>query len=371
MSDKAPSRWLQSFARAERAENNLALLRFMAAGAVLFAHCWPIALGGEALDPVTLQMREWFGPEAALSSASVHAFFVISGYLVAKSALTRGIGDYAKARALRIYPALIVNVLLSALLVGLFATSVPFGAFIAAEGTWKYIGNNLPMWNAMYALPGAFENNPLQAINGSLWTLPLEIRCYIAIGLFLVTGVLKRTWLFAALAAGLIVVDALVRDLHLLGSVEAAACIGFFLLGAIFHALRNVSPASIVLAAALLGAGYFMPDGAAAHLVGMLGFTWLVLCLGIAAPRAPWPEKLIGDPSYGIYIYAFPVTQFAVLWLGAGDPLRVFAAAAPVTLIIALASWRFIEQPALRLKRGRVTSSNIEVQPIAAPATGT
>ena len=44
----------------------------------------------------------------------------------------------------------------------------------------------------MYALPGAFESNPLQAINGSLWTLPLVIRCYIAIGLFLVTGVLKR-----------------------------------------------------------------------------------------------------------------------------------------------------------------------------------
>ena len=103
----------------------------------------------------------------------------------------------------------------------------------------------------------------------------------------------------------------------------------------------------------------------------MLGFTWLVLWLGLTAPRAPWPEKLIGDPSYGIYIYAFPVTQSAVLWLGAGDPWSALRRQRPDDgdRCVRFVALHRTTRAALESRAAK--SSNIEAQPIAAPATGT
>lgn len=348
----APLGWRfgQTFEAAEAARNNLTVLRFVAAFAVLFAHCWPIALGMEAADPLTTQLRAWFGDGVALAAMAVNAFFVISGYLVTKSALGRGVAGYAVARVLRIYPAIIVNVLLSALVVGLVATSLPLSGYFAAEQLWKFVGNNVLLWNVIYQLPGAFEGNPLAAVNGSLWTLPLEIRCYIAIGLFLALGVLRRAWLFSAIAAAIILVDGLFREAALLGSDAAAACFASFLLGALFYANRRLLPASIIPGAALAALAAFMPTENVARLLALAGFAWLVLWFGLAAPRLPWLERAIGDPSYGVYIYAFPIQQLVVFFLGAGSPWLLFAVSAPLTLIAGLASWKLIEAPMLARK---------------------
>jgi|CXWL01.1.fsa_nt_gi peptidoglycan/LPS O-acetylase OafA/YrhL len=339
------------FGLSERAENNLALLRFAAASAVLFAHSWPIALGAGALDPVTLALSAQFGPGVALASLAVHAFFVVSGYLVVKSALTRAsVGAFAWARGLRIYPALIVNVLLSALVVGALVTSLPVGAYLASEQLWKFIGNNVLSWNVIYRLPGVFEANPLVAVNGSLWTLPLEIRCYLFVGLMLALGVLKRGWLFTLVAAALLIGDGVFRGAALLGADAAAACIGYFLIGGLFYVNRRVLPASPLFAIAALALASVIPVEPAARLVGMIGYAWLVLWIGVAAPRAPWPERLIGDPSYGIYIYAFPIQQLVVLHFGAGAPWTLAAIAGAATFVAGLLSWKLLEAPLLQRK---------------------
>jgi peptidoglycan/LPS O-acetylase OafA/YrhL len=341
----------RSFAEAERAENNLAVLRFAAASAVLFAHSWPIALGDGRSDPVSRALTGWFGHSAALSAMAIHAFFVISGYLVTKSALSRdGVNGYAWARLLRIYPALIVNVLLCALVLGVAVTTLAPGQYFASPQLWKFVGNNVLSWNVIYPLPGVFDANPLHAVNGSLWTLPLEIRCYVAIGLFLALGVLTRGWLFSLLAAGLVIGDSVFRQLELLGADSAATCICFFLIGALFSINRARIAAPPLIGLALLIAATFIPLESVARLCVLVGFAWIVLWLGVAAPRAPWPEKLIGDPSYGIYIYAFPIQQLTVLLLGAGSPWLVVAVAGPATLIAGIISWKLIEQPMLKRK---------------------
>lgn len=339
-------RFGQSFEAAERARNNLTLLRFLAAFAVLFAHCWPIAFGYERADPITQQLRAWFGPGVVLSSFAVWGFFVISGYLVTKSALSRGLGDYAIARALRIFPALIVNVLLCAFVLGLAVTTLPVAAYLADEQTWKFVGNNVLSWNVIYRLPGVFEANPLQAVNGSLWTLPLEIRCYIAIGLFLATGILRRGWLFTLVAAALIAGDALYGIL----GADGAACFVSFLFGALVYVHRKYAPASVLPALALIGAALLAPTEIAAQLIGLAGFAWLVLWLGLAAPRMPWFDDALGDPSYGIYIYAFPIQQLVVLLVGAGAPWLLFAISAPATFVAGLLSWKLLEAPILARK---------------------
>lgn len=79
------------------------------------------------------------------------------------------------------------------------------------------------------------------------------------------------------------------------------------------------------------------------YIVLFLGFRWLGRLRWLTAP---------GDVSYGMYIYAFPVEQ-TVVWAFDGNisPVGVVALALPVTYLLALASWRFIERPALSLKR--------------------
>jgi peptidoglycan/LPS O-acetylase OafA/YrhL len=58
-----------------------------------------------------------------------------------------------------------------------------------------------------------------------------------------------------------------------------------------------------------------------------------------------------GDFSYGLYLYAFPVQQTIAHFGGARWPLPVYIAVCfALTLACAMASWRWIEAPALRLK---------------------
>ncbi len=55
-----------------------------------------------------------------------------------------------------------------------------------------------------------------------------------------------------------------------------------------------------------------------------------------------------GDYSYGLYIYAYPLQQ--LLATRFHSPLAFFAATYPLTLLAAVCSWHFIEEPSLKLK---------------------
>jgi peptidoglycan/LPS O-acetylase OafA/YrhL len=62
----------------------------------------------------------------------------------------------------------------------------------------------------------------------------------------------------------------------------------------------------------------------------------------------------VGDYSYGLYIFGFPVQQSLVYLLGKLDPLLLFGLAFPLILLLAILSWHFIEKPSLSLK-GKLT----------------
>jgi peptidoglycan/LPS O-acetylase OafA/YrhL len=79
---------------------------------------------------------------------------------------------------------------------------------------------------------------------------------------------------------------------------------------------------------------------------------YLLVFLAYRTPAALRKLVAPGDVSYGLYLWAFPVQQTAVLIMGPGSsPGWVLVGAGAVTWLIALASWRLVEAPALRLKR--------------------
>jgi peptidoglycan/LPS O-acetylase OafA/YrhL len=88
----------------------------------------------------------------------------------------------------------------------------------------------------------------------------------------------------------------------------------------------------------------------------VFAFPALVLFLGYATAWLAYVPggvlrhyNRLGDYSYGLYIYAFPI-QGLVAWAfgSLGPGLHILLATPPV-LLLSVASWHLVEDPALRL----------------------
>lgn len=121
-----------------------------------------------------------------VSTLGVKMIFVITGFLITQSFLReQNLGQFLKRRLIRIYPALICCVVVCTFALSLFSTLNLADYF---RWCWQYLLKNLAL-QPVYALPGVFENNPYSnAVNGSLWTLPVEVAMYFFVGIAL--------WLF-------------------------------------------------------------------------------------------------------------------------------------------------------------------------------
>ena len=162
-------------------KNNFTLIRFIAATLVLFSHSFTLA--GEKFYP----FAKIFG--MSLGVLGLDIFFFVSGFLVTASLLIRKeIFAFAWARFLRIYPALFVAVIFS-VSVGAYFTSLPLNTFLNSNLVSNFFIKNITLLDGIgFRLPGVFADNPRHAVNGSLWTLPWELKMYFV--LFVAGGIM-------------------------------------------------------------------------------------------------------------------------------------------------------------------------------------
>ena len=334
-------------ALAQGRDNNFQLIRFLAAMAVIVFHCY--ALTNHWTDEPLWKLA----PELNLGALGVKSFFVVSGYLVTGSWLARRrLAPFASARALRIYPALFCATVLSVAL-GAWSSAVPLTALLVDPLTLDYAWRTASGWVFRDQVPGAFAVNPFpHAVNGSLWTLPVELRLYVAIGIAGVVGILARRGLWIAAVAALFALfvrwpelfpiapnDKVTQELALL-----------FALGSLAWVWREAIPVSLAGLAIVLAVIVINPLalGRGALFPPLLTYAVLVAA---CHPRLLWPAfNRLGDYSYGLYIYAFPIQQTIVQLTPGIGPLPLFALAAPLTLFVAALSWHVVERPALGLK---------------------
>lgn len=325
-------------------QNNLNLLRFLAALLVIYSHAW-VLTGNEADDISKLTRGQATGGQIA-----VMLFFFYGGLLIMKSMeRKRTARKFFEARLWRIFPPLWIVVLCSALLLGPALTALPLPAYFGNGGTWKYLLNGLLV--PVHPLPGVFENNPaMSTVNGALWTLPVEFFCYIMCFVFYRLGLSrgKLPLILLPVAAALAgAARVLLRNIPVFQN--AVLPVLFFYIGMVCCLYADRIPlngwAALIAAAALalsVAAGVYV-------YVVCVAYPYILLWLAFGTPR-----KLSGfgrrlELSYAIYLTGFPIQQTLIHFNPAMPPLVNFAlasclavcASVPVTVLDRrLALWR-------------------------------
>jgi peptidoglycan/LPS O-acetylase OafA/YrhL len=320
--------------------DNFHLLRLLLATMVLLSHSYGLVGAAEPLVS-----------GRTMGSFAVHAFFVISGYLVTGSFLSvRSPIDYVWRRTIRVAPGLVIAYFL---------------AIWAGDLHGHYVGNPVPY-----------------IANGSLWTLSWEVLLYgvlFAVGL---AGMLNLSGMTAIYAAGLVLFGAFLG----LSSDTFLVVVPFFLLFAAggFIRLRegdfdlrfmgivslavlvalNIPAAPQALQAMIDTVPFLYGPGIGSHKIWFfLHVLTLPFAIIMIARHAPISIGLKNDYSYGVYVFAWPVQQLTIFylikWAIPVHPLVVFAISGTITFALAVLLWHLVEKPAMRLKQRRPDGAGV------------
>jgi peptidoglycan/LPS O-acetylase OafA/YrhL len=361
-------------------------LRLVLASSVVFIHTslrFPATVDTD-MEPLWAHLPI---PTWALSTAAVPLFFALSGFLLAASAEKQSLPAFAANRALRIFPALAVEIILCACLLGPLMTNLPLSAYFSGSSFFHYF-LNIGGW-IHYDLPGVFLDNPRTSyVNGSLWTVPHELSVYFMLGASVWLGVFARPALLLAGLAGLLVVSVLVflassvglnfpgQDLltQVLVTRGAARLVPVFFMGVVLHRYRHVIPyhGGFALAGLALYAGatcvisretLLSPVGVIltapvfAYLVAWAGLSSRFSLRGRVILGVPVGLLVAGDYSYGIYLYGFPLQQSLLhVFPGEWSTIGFFIASLALAISVAALSWHWIEKPMLKLRRRRLAA---------------
>lgn len=331
-------------------ENNFDFLRLLFALFVIITHSY--SLSG---IPENDLLNQFTNGQTSFSYVGVRGFFVISGYLIFQSMKrSKSLSDYFRKRILRLFPALIVVLSLTVFL-GFFVYNNSFGDYLSNSEVWTYFPNNLSLYNLQFGILGVLDN---RAINGSLWTIRYEFSFYIFISLLyflrnrrkIVSLLLSILYLFLLLGK--------IKLFNYLGtfgqSIQNSLSLNlalFFLGGALLASIitYRLKQNSLLLFLSLLmmcAVFYF-------ELFYSLQFIILpiiVILFGLHSTKFICNiSHRMGDISYGIYIYSFPVQQ-TLMYFFKLDQVSLLIYCLPITVLLGFLSWHLVEKKALKYK---------------------
>lgn len=338
------------------------ILRILAATAVVFSHSFLIAQGVEDAEPFQKYTGEIIGVYGVM------VFFILSGFLVTDSGLrSKSLAAYCAKRARRILPGFIFCVFTTVVILApLYATPGGF-AFLALSQTWSQMLSVLGLYDSSLVLdtvqfytPSSPQSAYLPSIvNGVLWTIRLEIFCYAVIAVFLFFRILTvNVALLTCAVAAICAFYYSIQINEFLGGVaflfpSFAAGMLLRMLAYDHHADARIAALCIVI---LIAFAVMQPTWQKFQAVLFpLLFTYPLLWIG---QRDNWvftKIRSVGDPSYGMYLWGWPIQQVLRSWLGAEwSGYGFFFLCLPLVLLAGYLSWFVVERRFLT--KARTTS---------------
>ena len=350
-------------------DNNFNLLRFIAAFVVLFTHSFSLISGNIYDEPLRSTM------DMSLGDIAVDIFFVTSGFLITSSYLNRGnLIAFAWARILRIYPGLIVAMIFCVFVVGGWFTSLSVSEYLSDGQTYKYFFKNIILFFGVeYYLPGVFKDVPyLGAVNGSLWTLPFEVKMYAILAFILLTVsflrrkieiiTFKNVLLFIGIFSLIIL---FVNHFYTLKETSTflpkfIRLFSAFFVGAMFYVWKDSVSLSykrfIILVTLLLISSIHID---VFFIVYYLVLAYIIFFLAYVPTGFIRKFNYFGDYSYGLYIYAFSVQQSLLAFYPSISIFNMVLYSFIITLILSILSWHLVEKKFLKMKNNYKFIENI------------
>ena len=337
-----------------REVNNFDVLRIVFAWFVVISHSYFLN-GSSISDPLGWATENYL----IFSYVGVKGFFVISGYLIFQSLIrSSSLMEYLTKRVLRIFPGLIVAVFLTLVATYFVYPKKDIPYFLNPE-IYSYFLDNILLFISHFDIPGVFENMKSTALNGSLWTIKFEFLCYLLLITIFPFKSKKRTtaiittFLLLSLVALQLLFPAWLhrinKPIQLDLMVELAS---YFLMGSVlacFYWETNAYKNSMlyISIALILVAVFFRLD----RLILIAPLGYLIIWFGKRkSSTAAWIHKTIGDPSYGMYLYAFPIQQFMIYFLKPNTMVLLISSTV-LSVLLGIISWHLVEKKALMLKR--------------------
>lgn len=364
--DSAENKQATCSSTEDRRINNLDLIRLAASGQVAVVHT------GESLDVLSANVIMWLG-----LFPGVPIFFFVSGFLISQS-LERAISreTYIRNRILRIFPALWACLLLSVALVAAFQplpwASLDFAAWFIGQSTFVQFYN-----------PEFLRDFGLGTLNGSPWTIPVELQFYIVLPFTFLFVRHLGEWvfwaiLFIALIAHGIFLGTFYGDETLISKllqVSFAPWFGLFMVGAAANRIwprierffRGYAPiwTFIYIVIAVPTVATFGDDVTGNRLPGPLCIALCCLILSLGYTKTHLARTMLKgtDISYGLYLFHAPLIN-AYLELSQRGLIELPGSVGALLVILlatvlAIASWNLIERPALSLRKTPINAPGI------------
>jgi len=348
----------------ENHRGNIGVLRLIFASLVIIGHAPEQIDGDRHREPLTLIFHT-----VSLGQLSVDAFFLISGYLITMSWIqTKSLKLYLQKRARRIYPAFIVAYLLSIFALGPLVGAAP----------WRWIGETVFRLVALQSpliYPGQLPGLHYPDLNGSMWTIAYEFRCYLLVALLGITGLLYRRWLVLSVTAiGIMVLIAATfhtikapidsisshqRLNQIIGTpLNNISLNTTFLVGVCFYLFKDEAllwiDSRVALFAAFMTATLLLGNvhlaEAALITLGSVSLFWVGLKANLG-----WLQTVNDrwDISYGVYLYGWPIAT-AIRWFDRSvSPWTLASVTLAIALLAGAASWWSLERWTKNVKRPR------------------
>ncbi|GAC1651830.1 MAG: acyltransferase [Acidobacteriaceae bacterium] len=320
--------------------NNFDLARLLLAATVIYFHCYVLSRS-QALRPLHI-----FSGHLA-----VECFFVISGFLIfASYERCKSLKDYYVKRAKRILPGYWFATAVCLAIAVAFTHSFHFGKFLLA---------NLSFLTFLHpGIEGVFNRNADSAMNGSLWTIKVEVMFYIAVPMLVwLCRKLGRVQVLGAITALSILYRYLMVH-HQTLAVQLPGQLSYFCCGALaYYYLPEFKRYGKWLIVPAIAA-YIVHLRFDVFLLRPFALSVLVLAFSLLMPEIKGPTRW-GDFSYGTYVLHYPIVQTIVaVGLFKKAPWLAVAVVTVLAAGAAVFSWFAVERHWLK-SRGHTTEKPV------------